>query len=513
LDSKRLFLNLFGQIASFICNVGISFFLTPYIVIHLGKESYGFVGLANNVTSYITLVTIAINGMLSRYITIAYTKKDYNESSGYFTTALISQGILALVLLIPMMLLAGNMKAFFNISAEIVLDVKVLWILIFLSFLSGLPMSGFASAAFATNRLEIQAAINILTNATRACVLIVAFVFFTPHVWYIGLATIASSTFTIISNMLTKRKLMPEVKISIKHFSPKYIHNLLVVGVWNSLNRLQQILYTGLDLMITNLFINATEMGTLSIAKAIPTQISTLISTISGTFDPTMTISYSKGGMEAFVSQTNFAMKFSGFLCSVPILGFITYGANFYHLWMPTLSDADVTKIQILSVLTLLPQVFSVYIFPLYTVNTITCKLKVPVLVSIGIGIANIMIVFILLQVTNLGVYAVAGVSSILWLFRIFLFVPTYAAWSIQIRWTTFYRPLLRGVLNVLLVGGLMLILSHFFYGYSWLQFCVICGISGLLGYVLCFFNMFERDDRKRAIKMLKNKFLTKKGQ
>ena len=103
-------------------------------------------------------------------------------------------------------------------------------------------------------------------------------------------------------------------------------------------------------------------------------------------------------------------------------------------------------------------QVFSVYIFPLYTVNTITCKLKVPVLVSIGIGIANIMIVFILLQVTNLGVYAVAGVSSILWLFRIFLFVPTYAAWSIQIRWTTFYRPLLRGVLNVLLVGGLMLV-------------------------------------------------------
>ena len=502
---------MIGQLTSFVCSLIISFILTPYIVSNLGQDTYGFVGLANSITSYITLFTVAINGMLSRYITVEYSKKDYKSASGYFTTALISQGILALALVIPMMFLARNMDLFFDVSPRIVSDVKVLWVLMFLSFLASLPTGGFGTATFATNHLEIQAIINILGNLVRAVTLIIAFIFFTPRVWYMGLATIASSTVTIILNMIAKRRLMPEVQLSKKYFDKKYIFNLLVVGIWNSLNRLQQILYTGLDLTITNLFINATEMGTLSIAKTVPTQISTLISTISGTFDPIMTISYGKGDIDDFLNQTKFAMKFSGFLCSVPILGFIAFGKNFYSLWMPSLSDSEVLKIQILAVLTLLPQVFSVYIFPLYTVNTITTKLKVPVLVSIGIGIINVATVFVLLKNTSLGVYAVAGVSSILWIFRIFLFVPMYAAWCLKIKFSTFYGPLLRGVLNVCIMGGVLVFLSFVFHGNNWFQFLIICGFSALIGYVITFFIIFDKAERNRVLALIKSKIKYKK--
>lgn len=512
MNKKRLTTNLIGQLTSFACSLGISFFLTPYVVESLGRDAYGFVGLANSITGYITLFTVAINGMLSRYITIEFNKKEYKSASGYFSTALIAQGILALFLLIPMMLLAANMGLVFDVSPELAPDVKILWAMVFLTFLCGLPAAGYGTATFATNRLDIGAVFGIINNVLRAGILIVTFAFFTPHVWYIGLASIASSTVGIILNMAAKKRLMPEVELGIRHFDKKYIHNLLTVGIWNSLNRLQQILYTGLDLTITNLFINATEMGTLSIAKAIPTQISTLISTISGTFDPTMTISYAKGDMKDFLHQTKFAMKFSGFLCSVPILGFVAFGQKFYHLWMPTLSEADVLKIQILAVLTMLPQVFSVYIFPLYTVNTITTKLKVPVFVSIGIGVANVLIVFTLLKTTTLGVYAVAGVSSILWLFRIFTFVPTYAAWSLKQPWTMFYGPLLKGVLNVVIVGGCFTLISCRVSVTTWMGLVLLCGCAGLFGYVLSFMVMFEKADRQRALGTLKNKFL-KKGK
>lgn len=506
MNKKRLSINLIGQLTSFVCSLGISFFVTPYVVAHLGTEAYGFVGLANNFTSYITLFTVAINGMLSRYITVEYSKGDYESASGYFSTALITQAILAIILLVPMGLLAGNIEYCFSISTEIVSDVKILWSLIFLSFLLGLPAGGFASATFAKNRLEISALVNIVTNIVRVAILLITFIFFTPHVWYIGLATIASNVVNIIAQFLVKKKLMPEVIISKKYFDWKYIYKLLVVGVWNSLNKLQQILYTGLDLLLTNLFISGAEMGILSIAKTVPTQISTLISTVSGTFDPSMTITYGKGDMEEFVRQTKFAMKFSGFLCSVPILGFVAFGMNFYELWMPSLAETEIIKIQILAVLTLLPQVFSVYIYPLYTVNTITTKLKVPVLLSIAIGIANILIVFLLLKFTKLGVYAVAGVSSVLWIFRIFLFVPSYAAWSIQKKWSTFYQPLFKGTINIIFVGGLMAIFAHLLHAESWIELIVICLICGLIGYAVCFFIVFDKEDRDSVVRMLKRK-------
>ena len=510
MNKKRLSINLIGQLISFVCTLGISFFVTPYVVAHLGTEAYGFVGLANNFTNYIALFTVAINGMLSRYITVEYSKGDYASASGYFSTALITQVILAAVLLVPMGLLAGNIEYCFSISSEIVLDVKILWSLIFLSFLVGFPAGGFGVAAFAKNRLEISALVGIVTNIVRVAILLITFVFFTPHVWYIGLATIVANIVGITIQFFVKRKLMPEVSISKEYFDWKYIYKLLVVGVWNSLNKLQQILYSGLDLLLTNLFISGTEMGILSIAKTVPTQISTLINTVSGTFDPSMTIVYGKGNLQEFIRQTKFAMKLNGFLCSVPILGFIAFGTNFYELWMPSLTETEIIKVQTLAVLTLLPQVFSVYIYPLYTVNTITTKLKVPVLLSIAIGMVNVGTVFVLLKTTNLGVYAVAGVSSVLWVFRIFLFVPSYAAWSIQEKWSTFYPPLFKGILNIVVVGGLMVIFAHFLHAKSWIELIVICLICGLIGYAICFFIMFDKEERNSVFRMLKRK--EKKG-
>ena len=142
MNNKRLLVNLLGQLTSFVCTAGISFFLTPYIVSTLGRDAYGFVGLANNITSYITLFTIAINGMLSRYITIEYSKKDYKSASQYFSTALITQGCLAIILVIPMLLLAGNMELIFDVTPELEWDVKILWAMIFVTFLCGLPAAG-----------------------------------------------------------------------------------------------------------------------------------------------------------------------------------------------------------------------------------------------------------------------------------------------------------------------------------------------------------------------------------
>ena len=504
--NKRISYNLIGQLVSFVCSLGISFFVTPYIVNNLGAEVYGFVGLANNFTNYIVLLLVAINGMLSRYVTVEYTKKNYEAASGFFSTAVLTQIILAAVLFIPMMLFAGHMENFVNISPDIVPDVKILWVMIFFAFLAGLPMYAFATSTFATNRLEIQAIISILSNVVKTITLLVTFFFFTPHVWYIGLATIAANTVTMAGSYIVHKRLTPQIKISRKYFDRKYIYKLIVVGIWNSLNRLQQILVSGLDLLLTNLFIDGTQMGLLSVAKQLPTQISVMISTVAGAFEPSMTIAYGEENEKEFLKQTQTAMKLCGFLCSVPVLGMICFGINFYSLWMPSLVYADIIKVQILAVLTLLPEVFSIYVFPLYTVNMVTCKLKVPVLVSLGIGILNVIIVYVLLKYTGLGVYAVAGVSSILWVIRIFTFLPMYAAKNINQKVTVFYKPLLMGVLNTVVVGTVFTVIAHFLYANSWLSFMFICLVAGIVGYIVSFMIMFNHEEKKNVI----NKILKK---
>ena len=76
---------------------------------------------------------------------------------------------------------------------------------------------------------------------------------------------------------------------------------------------------------------------------------------------------------------------------------------------MPGLSDNEIVKIQILSVLTLLPLICNTIFNPLFNVNTITAKIKLPVITNLIMGGANIIIVYLLINYTNLGVYAVAS--------------------------------------------------------------------------------------------------------
>ena len=506
MNKKQISLNIIGLTLSFVCTTFVSFFVSPYVVKNLGAEAYGYVGLANNFIGYFNIVIIAITGMLSRHVTVQYSQKNYEEASGFFSTAFFAQLILAIVALPPVALLCSKMDSIFEMSEGIVPDVKLLWALTFLSFLLGLSFGGYNSAVFAKNKLDVQSVISIVKAILYAAILLVMFIFYTPKVWYIGLAAIVSNMVNIVLMVIAKRKLTPEIKLSIKYFKKEYVRELVVVGIWNSVNRLQQTLSTGLDLLLTNIFINGNEMGLLSIAKTLPGICTTMTGTISSAFDPTLTITYGQGNQKQFVKQVQFAMKVTGFLCSIPILGIGIFGLNFYELWQPTLTDAEIQKVQILACLTLMQELFAVYVYPLATVNLITCKLKLPALVNLGAGILNIGIVFLLLKTTSLGVYAIAGVSSVLWSVKMLTFTPIYAAHIIGEKKSVFFQPLIKGFLNILFVGLFMYAVSRFFHASGWIEFIILVGLTALFSYLICFFIQFNTEERKKILQFAKSK-------
>lgn len=503
---KQLSVNLVTQIATFTLNLCISFFLTPYIVEHVGKNVYGFVSLSSNFVSYVTVFTIALNGMLNRYIAVEFNRKDYTSAGKYFSSAIIANAVIMLVLLPVIVLVVGNLEKLINVPAGFESDIKLLFLLTFLAFVINLPGCCFNVATYATNRLDKNNICNMLTAVLRIVVIFAMLAIFKPHVWYVGLGALISTIYSIFANIRFKRQLIPQVQISLKSFDWAVVKEILGTGLWNSIDQMTLMLLSGLDLLITNLFISVASMSLLSYAKMLPAQLLSLIATISGLFGPAMTIAYARNNKETFVSEINFALKLCGFLCCVPIIGLVVFGEDFFGLWLGALTKEEVHAVAIMAILSILPNVFSVYIYPLYSVSTITRKLKVPVLVSALIGVLNIIIVFILLQTTNLGVYAVAGVSSILFVLRILIFVPVYAAHCVGVKWITFYKPLIRGILcNVIMIMVFILIRSLAPIE-SWIHFIVICAFAAICGYFIAFFTLFDSVDRKKVLYKLKRK-------
>jgi len=505
---KRISWNIIGQLVAFACSLGISFFLSPFVVNNLGTEVYGFVNLANTFTSYISLFTVAITSMLSRYVTIEYSKKNFDGASQYFSSALITQGILAAIILLPALFLTYNLESVVNISTTYVFDVKILWGLIFLSFLISLPGGCLSVGSFASNRLDLKSIVTVVSNLTRVIILVITFVIFTPHVWYVGLATICSEIITICGDYILKKKQTPEICLSVKSFRKENIYDLVIVGVWNSISRLNQILTTGLDLILTNLFINGYEMGILSIAKSVPAQLGNLSGSIYAAFEPGMTIEYANENKQSFANTTRYAMKLNGFLCAVPIIGFTCFGKAFYSLWMSSLTETEVNKVFLLAILTLLPQIFEIYIQPLYAVNTITKRIKLPVIINLFAGILNVLIVFTLLNISQLGVYAIASVSSIIGIIKIFTFYPLYAAKSVGINWRSFYLPLIKGVINTFALIILFEIVLINITIATWTKLIIVALCCGAGGYILSFFIIFDNQEKNKLFAMLKNRML-----
>lgn len=69
-SNRKTIINLICSISVLITNVIISFFLSPYIVKHIGVEANGFVTLANNFVTYANLIVTALNSMAARFITV-----------------------------------------------------------------------------------------------------------------------------------------------------------------------------------------------------------------------------------------------------------------------------------------------------------------------------------------------------------------------------------------------------------------------------------------------------------
>lgn len=503
MGSKRLMINMVSNIVSFIVSMGINFLLTPYIVGTVGKEAYGFVGLANNFVSYAELITLALNAVASRFITVKIHENKIDEANKYFTSVTIANIITSLILFIPSMIIVVYMDSIIQVPKEILIDIQILWGLVFINFLIGIVMSTYNVVTFATNRLDLSAIRSIQSNLLKVVILVVLFSIFKPNVWYLGIVSIICTTFIFITNIKYRKKLLPYLKVKFKDFNFPIIIELLSSGIWSVVTKLGQILSDGLDLLISNVFISASSMGTLAIAKTVPNAIMSLLITVSSIFQPQITIYYARNDMKNLIEEVKKSMKISGMFTSISMTGLIVLGYAFYSLWVP---NENIDRIQALSTITAIGIMIQGSINPLYGLFTTVNKLKINSYVILAQGIVNITIVLILLKTTNLGIFAVAGISSLTSIIRDLIYVPIYASKCLNVSKLTFYPIIIKYIFSTLVVLVCNFIVCSFIDKSSWLGFILSGIICIIISFILIYITLLDKDEKifiKNKVKMI----------
>ena len=145
----------------------------------------------------------------------------------------------------------------------------------------------------------------------------------------------------------------------------------------------------------------------------------------------------------------------------------------------------------------------------LYQVFIITKKIKLNSIVIVVSGVITTTLVFVLLQTTNLGLYAIAGVSVVVGLIRNMVFTPIYAAKCLEVKWTTFYADIFMGLASIGIITAVAMVSKLVLPMDTWVTFFASGIFMGCVALVLNFFIVLRKAERQ----MILSKVFSKLGR
>ena len=271
-------------------------------------------------------------------------------------------------------------------------------------------------------------------------------------------------------------------------------------GVWQSVNSLGNTLNSGLDLLISNLMLTAVQTGQIAVVKTIGTMFSMLYQVVSQPFQPRMLKMYSTGNKEQFFNELTKAMRICGYFSNVAFAGFVVLGWTYFKLWIP---NEDTNILYVLAILTIVSSVTEGVVQPLYYINTLTLKKKIPCLVTIGGGLLNVLFMYILLKYTSLGIYSITVTTAVIMTIINFVFTPMYAAYSIKLQPLRIYKVLIRHICSVIIMVVIFKGITLIYMPHNWAGLILEALIMALLGIIIHGVTMLNKTEKDKALKKL----------
>ena len=488
---------MLSSIVAFVVNLGINFFLTPFVVEKLGIESYGFLGLSYDIIGYAGLITIALNSMAGRFITIKYQEGNICDANKYFSSVFFSNVILSGVCFLMLGIVLIFMDSFFNIPSHLVWDVKLLFGLSIFTTIVGLLTNVFAIATFIKNRLDLSSIRQIIGNVIRATLMILLFGLLPAHLWYYGVVGVAVTIYITITNLKFTKELTPELHLDIRNYDWNKVKVVLSSGVWNLISKLGEILGRGLDLLIANLCIGAVEMGLFAITRNVPFLILSLFQTISAVFAPVFTISFAKKEYGELMNEFNKSIRILCVFATIPLVFLYIYGDAFYSLWMPS---QDPFQLQLLTVLGTIALPFTLPLESLWNIFTITNKLKYSTIFTLSTNLvvfAIVMTSMFIFESHTARLLVLASTRSICGLVRGVVFLPMYGAHCLGIAKGYFYGVILKSIFCMTLCFVLGFLFRLIFQPKAWSGFIVAGIVLSLVCVIVASVVILTKDDRR----------------
>lgn len=486
--------NVISNVVAVLAAMAISFWLTPRIVNSLGAAAYGFIPLSSQMINYLTIVTLALTSMVTRFFIVAMKAGRVTDGYEYFNTLFFA--LLGLsVLLIPFIAgFAAAIRLFINVPEALLGDVRTTFLLFGGVFLISNFASSFNLASFYANKIYLNSGIRMVVMLCDAVFLLCAFSLFTPRIWFVSVSALTTAFIGMTLTVYTFTRLLPEVRISPRFFNRQKLRELLAAGVWNSINWVGTILFLQIDLLVANHTVGPRLAGEYAVCLQLSALLRSFAGCVNSAFGPTIMMLYAAGDTAGLVRYTNKSVRLTGFLMALPIGLFSGMGGTLLGLWI----NPGFAHYQWLLVVLTLHLTVNLAIQSLFTVHTAVNRVRVPALVTVALGAANFVLAYLLSGPLGWGVYGIAMAGLLVLTGKNLLFTPLYTARITGQPLLTYYAGVLAPALASLAIAGAGYLLQHYLrLQHLWSFLLLCCGMGGvylLVLYACC----IDREDRRK---------------
>jgi len=164
--------NVFSNWSAYVLAMGVNFFLSPYVVRHLGNTGYGVWTLLLSLTGYLGLLDLGVRGAVTRYVAKFHTEGDHKKASNVASSAMMifsTAGMLAIALsLILSVFVVGRM----HIPPQYLVAARLVLILIGFNIATSLVSGVYGGILVGLQRFDLTNSIEIGINVFRAAAVV-----------------------------------------------------------------------------------------------------------------------------------------------------------------------------------------------------------------------------------------------------------------------------------------------------------------------------------------------------
>ena len=496
--------NIVAAVLSFIVLSVSAIWLTPYLVDNLGAAAYGLIPLAALLTQYVAIITMQLSMAVRRFLIIEAQKPGGNPGI-VFNSALVLFLFLILVQIPLFAVVIFKINLIFTIPVELLKDAQILFSCSAASFMISLLFGVFGISIYAENRLDISSTIELLRGVGRLICIIVLFSVFSPGLRYIGYTELSMSVFMGIANLYYWRKLTPELTINFRHIDFKIMPPIFKMSFWTLVNNVGALLYVRTDVWILNRFISPVVAGQYAAILVIQNFIKQLGRLVSNQFGPTVIAYCAKREWDALRKLLQLSLKMTAISIALPIGVICVTAPELLKTWL----GDDFVYLSPVVWLVIGHLFINVGVFPLvYCLQPGMNKVKLPGLVTLSMGIANVICTYTLGVTLGMGVMGVALGGAIILSLKNAVFTSLYGARILDLQKTTFLRPLMSSFLIFVFILVLNQIPVAKWIGYpsGYAYLCITAAYLSIVTLVFMWIVLVNKQEKRILVEMLPKK-------